>query len=277
MTDAPPLVTSFANPAVKRFRGLAARKNRRREGAFTAEGLQPVWFAVQARWPVELLIVAPDLLTHEPSWQLVDEAERSGTLVTRVSREVFQHLSDRDGPAGLAAILSGVIGGIDRFDPAADGPVVALHRVANPGNIGAILRSADAAGAAGLLLIGPTADPLAPAAVKASMGSLFAVPVAHVDDDDVLFSWASQAGRPVVAITGTGSQALWQTPIPANAVLLFGSEGDGLPDDLARRSDSAVSIPMWGTAESLNLATAAAVTLFECARLRQHRADGGAR
>jgi TrmH family RNA methyltransferase len=268
VTDAPTLITSFANPTVKRFRALAARKHRKREGAFTVEGLQPVWFAVRSAWPVDTLIVAPDLLTNEPAWQMVDEAGRGGTAVTWVSRDVFAHLSDRDGPAGLAAIVRGSVGDVAQFRPAATGPVVALHRVGNPGNIGTILRSADAAGAAGLLLVGDCADPLSPGAVKASMGSLFAVPLAAAESEDALFDWAAAAGRPVVAITGNTTDTLWGATVPAHAVLLMGSEGDGLPDDLVRRCQAALSIPMQGSAESLNLATATSIALFELSRRR---------
>jgi TrmH family RNA methyltransferase len=264
----PDLITSFANPTVKRYRALAARKNRRREGSFTVEGLQPVWFAVRSTWPIDTLIVSPDLLTNEAAWQMVDEAGRDGTVVVWVSRDVFAHLSDRDGPSGLAAIVRGTVGSLPGFRPAGAGPVVALHRVGNPGNIGTILRSADAAGAAGLLLVGDCADPLAPTAVKASMGSLFSVPIAAADAEDELFEWAGSVGRPVVAITGNTSENLWRATVPADAVLLMGSEGDGLSADMVRRCEAALAIPMQGSAESLNLATATSVALFELSRRR---------
>lgn len=271
----PEVITSFANATVKRYRALSARKVRRREGAFTVEGLQPVWRAVQAAsqpdspWRLDLLIVASDLLRNDAARSMVSRAECQGTAVLSVTAEVFAHLSDRDGPAGLAAILSGAVPSLAGFRPVGGGPVIALHRVGNPGNIGAIVRSADAAGAAGLLLVGPSADPLAPAAVKASMGSLFAMPMAQLDTEEELFVWAGSCDRAVVAVTGRGSTSLWHTPLDPRSVLLFGSEGDGLPDELAGRCAAAVAIPMSGTAESLNLATAASVTLFELARRRE--------
>lgn len=271
------LITSFANPAVKRFRALASRKYRRRERAFTLEGLQPVWYAVRSDWRVETLIIAPELLVHEPSQELVRAAQADGTRVIEVSREVFTHLSDRDGPVGLAAIVSGVIGGIEDFPGhqtvGRTDPIVALHEVSNPGNIGTILRSADAAGAAGLLLVGPCGDPLAPSAVKASMGSLFAVPIAQIASASELFLWARSESRPVVAVTGHTSESLWQTTISGNSVLLFGSEGDGLPDEIAADCAAAVAIPMAGTAESLNLATAVSISLFELSRRRHVGAE----
>lgn len=267
----PDLVTSFSNPTVKRYRALANRKYRRRENAFAVEGLQPVWRAVASAWRVDTLIVAPALLTNDAAREMVEAQRGLGCPVLSVSADVFAHLSQRDGPAGLAAIVGGSVAGLDGFQPTGPGPVVALHEVGNPGNIGTILRSADAAGAAGLLIIGACADPLAPAAVKASMGSVFAVPMAHAAGPEQLFTWAARSNRAVVAVTGHASDSLWDTDIAPGAVLLLGSEGDGLPDEIARRCAAAVAIPMQGTAESLNLATAASVTVFELSRRRATR------
>lgn len=267
------VITSFANPTVKRIRALADRKHRRREGAFAVEGLQPVWRAVSSGWPVALVVVAPELLANRAALGMVAEQERRGTAVVRVSAEVFGRLSDRDGPAGLIAVIRGAVGDLDGFRPEPAGPVVALLRAGNPGNVGTILRSADAAGAAGLILVGASADPLGPAAVKASMGSLFAVPLAHASTADEVLEWADAAGRAVVAVTGHTDHTLWESPLDVDPVLLFGSEGDGLPDDVAARCHQQVSIPMQGTAESLNLAIAASVALYELKRRR----DTGAR
>lgn len=272
------VITSFANPTVKRVRQLADRKHRRREGAFVVEGLQPVWRAVTSGWPVDTLIVAPELLTNEPSRGMVDQQRAGGVRVLLVSRAVFEHLSDREGPAGLAAIVRGAAWDLPSFgvrlaeaaDGSPRGPVVALYRAGNPGNIGTILRTADAAGAAGLLLVGDTADPFAPGAVKASMGSLFAVPVCAVRKADELFSWAAGQHRPVLAVTGSAAESLWNSPLDGGSVLLLGSEGAGLPAEMVDRCDGAVAIPMQGTAESLNLATAAAVLLYELKRRRDN-------
>lgn len=265
MTD---LITSAANPTVKRVRLLAERKHRRRQEAFVVEGLQPVWRAVTAGRELEALIVAPELLTQPEATRMVDEQEAAGVRVARVSRELFGRLSERDGPAGLMAIVHGSIGGLDGIDPPADAVVVALHEPANPGNVGTIVRTADATGAGAVVLVGRSADPLAPASVKASMGSVFALPIAHAVDADELLAWAAQHQRPVYAVTGAGRHDHWAMDYPRGVVLLLGSEGPGLPDDVADRCDDRVRIPMTGTAESLNLATAASVVLYEVVRRR---------
>lgn len=262
------LVTSFANAHVKRYRALADRKHRRREKAFTVEGLQPVWRAVTSGWDVDTLLIAPELLTNEAALRMVDDLRGSGGRVVAVSRDVFAHLSGRDGPNGLAAIMRGAVVGAEQFSPGGARPVVALLEAGNPGNIGTVLRSADAAGAGGLLLVGRCADPLAPSAVKASMGSVFAVPMAEIDSPEALFDWADAQGRRIVAITGGAEHGLWTAAVEPDAVLLFGSEGAGLPDEIAARCADRLAIPMEGTAESLNLATAVSVTLFELKRRR---------
>jgi TrmH family RNA methyltransferase len=143
---------------------------------------------------------------------------------------------------------------------------VALHRVGNPGNLGTVLRTADAAGAAGVILLGDTADPFAPAAVKASMGSLFAVPVAVAPDGASFLAWAEQRSVSVFATSGYAERAHWSVSYRPPLALLLGSEGEGLPPDLIAEADEIVRIPMVGTAESLNLAVAAALVLYEARR-----------
>jgi TrmH family RNA methyltransferase len=260
------VVTSAANPVVKRVRLLAERKHRRRQNAFVVEGLQPVWRAVSAGRQLETVIVAPDLLTSAPAAGMVAELERDGVPVIRVSAELFRRLSDRDGPAGLAAIVHGGIGGLAELTVTDDSVFVVLHELQNPGNIGTIIRTADAAGAAGVILLGTSADPLSGPAIKASMGSLFALPVVAVAEQAELLSWAAGHGLRLVALTGGGAVDLWQAPLSRPMLVLLGSEGAGLPEAMLAAAEETVRIPMTGTAESLNVAAAAAVLLYELRR-----------
>lgn len=259
-------IRSAANPLARRIRLLADRRHRRREGAFVVEGIQPVWRAVEAGWAVETLIVCPDLLADSPAVGMVAEQEARGTAVARFSRELFVRLSDREGPAGLAAIVRSRSVALTDLPVPTDAVFVALHQVGNPGNLGTILRTADAVGAAGVILVGHTADPYAPAAVKASMGSLFAVPVAGVPDAEEFFAWAGAAGVTVLATSGRADQEHWRGPYHPPLAVLLGSEGEGLPEHVLRRADLRLRIPMVGTAESLNLAVAAGVLLYEVRR-----------
>jgi TrmH family RNA methyltransferase len=263
------VVTSAANPVVKRMRMLANRKFRQREGLSLAEGIQPVWQAVEAGAPVETLIYAPDLLRYQPAVEMVLDAERRGVRVVRLSGDLFRRLSDRDGAAGLAAIVGQRLTLLEDL-PAGPGSVfVALHEVASPGNLGTIIRTADAAGARAVILVGATADPYDPAAIKASMGAIFALPTARAAGSDEFFAWAAEYGLAVVTTSARAEQSVWEARYPDPLVVMMGSEGPGLADADLRRGHLRVSIPMTGTAESLNLAVATGVVLFEVVRQRR--------
>lgn len=261
------VITSATNPLVKRIRRLGDRRDRAREHAFFVEGGQPVWRAVEAGWPIESLVVCEELLRNEQATSMVIDAEERGIPVARLSAELFGRISQRSGPGGIAAIVG------SRVTPLADLAVssrdvfVALENVGNPGNLGTIIRTADAAGAAGVLLIGSGADPFDPAAVKASMGSIFAVPVVPVASVEEFFDWTSQQRVHVVATSGSATKTHWDLHLRRPSVLLFGSEGPGLSDAALARADETVRIPMTGTAESLNLSIAVAVALYETQRV----------
>lgn len=260
------LVTSAANPVVKRVRALADRKHRRRQNAYVVEGLQPVWRAVTAGAPIETVMLAPELVTNPAALAMVDELAATGVHVVRVSADIFARLSERDGPSGLLAIVSGGPGTLENLDVTDQSVFVVLQELNTPGNIGTIVRTADAAGAHGIILLGATADPLSPTALKASMGSVFAVPVVTVSSEAELLAWAGHSRLHVAALTGAGSTSLWQAELPRPLLLLLGNEGAGLTESLVAAADTRVRIPMQGTAESLNVAAAAAIVLYELQR-----------
>lgn len=260
------VIKSSANPLIKRLRVLSERKHRRREGAFVVEGIQPVWQAVEAAAEIETLIVAPELLTSGAALDMVEGQRRQGVPVALVTPELFMSVSGREHPSGLAAVVRCWETTLDDLRVAADSLFLALHRVGNPGNLGTIVRTADAVGAAGLVLLGETTDPYHPAAVKASMGALFAVPIVRSLDTDAFFAWAAANGVAVGVTSAHAADEHWAATYPAPLALLFGSEGDGLPAELISRGDLAVRVPMAGTARSLNLAVAVGILAYEARR-----------
>ena len=275
------VISSAANPLIKRVRLLGDRRHRRREGAFVVRGVQPVWQAVEAGADIEVLIVAPDLL-REPAAGMVASQEAAGVRVARLSGELFGRIADRDGPAGLAAIVRQRTATLADLAAAPSSVFVALHEVANPGNLGTIIRTADAAGAAGVILVGPCTDPFDPVAVKASMGAVFSVPIAAAETAGEFLAWCKESGIAVAVASGSdagsdqgrgagaGQGTFWAARLPAPLAILLGSEGAGLPDDLLAAGDLRLRIPMTGTAESLNLAVAAGILLYETWRRFRH-------
>jgi TrmH family RNA methyltransferase len=270
------MISSASNPLVKRVRALADRKYRRREGAFVVHGIQPVWQAVEAKADIEVLLVAPEFLRHHGALDMVAAQAAMGVRVARLTGELFGRIADRDGPTGLAAIVRAAPTPLDALGVlAADGPTadgrrrpadglfVALHTAGNPGNVGAIVRTASAAGVGGVILIGPSADPYDPVAVKASMGALFTVPVATAQSTAEFVAWAAARGICIAATSARAGTSCWDATwrLP-----LLGSEGAGLPADVLAAADLRIAIPMTGTAESLNLAVAAGILLYEVRR-----------
>jgi TrmH family RNA methyltransferase len=260
------VITSAANPLIKRVRLLGDRKHRRREGAFVVQGIQPVWQAVEAGADIEVLIVAPDLLRPPAARAMITRQEERGTRVARVSGELFTRIADRDGPSGLAAIVAARPLPLVALEVPAGALFVALHEPGNPGNVGTIIRTASAVGAAGVILTGAAADPYDPVAVKASMGALFEVPVAAVASAAEFLDWSASRQVTVAAASARGDRSCWEAEFPMPLALLLGSEGAGLPDALLDQAGLHVRIPMTGTAESLNLAVAAGVRLYEVRR-----------
>lgn len=265
MTD---LISSSANPLVKRIRALADKRARRREGVFVIEGHQPVWRAVQSGWEIDTLIIAPDLVRNPAVHEMADDLETKGTRIAYLSADLFTRISDRDGPAGIMAIVHQQRRSLASVPVTLDQTWVVLHRIHNPGNLGTIIRTADAAGIAGIVLCGDCADTYDPVAVKASMGSIFAVPVIVEREFDSVRAWATEQGIPLVGTSGYAEASHWDFDWDAPQAIVLGNEGDGLPEEVLQGCDSTVRIPMTGTAESLNLGVAAAILMYESRRQR---------
>jgi len=255
------LITSRSNPLVREVRALEQKKERARRGEFLVEGIQPVLEALELGAPVRMLVVAPELLTSRIARDAVKRAERNGTRVVNVSGHVFGAVAERENPSGLLAVVAMQRIPLSQVMVTDSSVFVALYEVSNPGNLGTILRTADAVGASGVILIGATTDPYAPTAVKASRGTLFRLPPIQLDAADELLAWCAQKGMQLVVARDDAPRDLWELEWRTPRVLLLGNEGAGLPPELAQVGES-VRVPMLGAVDSLNLAVAAGVLLY---------------
>lgn len=263
----PELISSPSNPLLKRIRKLRQRKHRAAEGATFVEGIAPVWAAIDAGAAIEVVVVAPHLLTSERAREVV---ARLDVPVVEVTADAFATIAERENPAGLGAIVATPAAGLDGLvlgDPAL---VVALDEVGNPGNLGTVVRTADAAGAAAVVVAGASADPWHPGAIKASMGTVFSTPVV-VATLESLLEWARREGLGIVATSAHGRVDHWDAAYPERCLLLFGSEATGLSDKTLSAAAQIVRIPQTGAATSLNLAVAAGILIYEAAKPRLSR------
>jgi RNA methyltransferase, TrmH family len=252
------VLTSARNPKVAAALRLKKRAMREEERAFLVEGAQAVAEALAEPGRLRSLFVTDDL---DP---IAGRARAEDTPVEVVSERVMERMTSTVTPQGLVGIAPFV--DVDLASVDAGGCVAVLHEIRDPGNAGTILRSADAAGAHGVVLSSGSVDVYNPKAVRASAGSVFHVPVVReIATVDALATLRSR-GSSILAMDARGEESLFDAEIPRSATFVFGTEAHGLPEEVLDRADRRVCVPQPGRAESLNLAAAATVCLFEWVR-----------
>lgn len=254
--------TSIRSPRIKGARRLAKRAFRQRERRFLAEGPQAVREALALPEVVRELYATAEAMQRHGS--LVRTAEQAGVPVHRVTLDVMGELAQTVTPQGLLAVCSFV----DVPLSALDRPrlVVVLSHVRDPGNAGTVLRTADAAGADAVVFTDASVDPYNGKCVRAGAGSLFHLPVAIGVNVHDAVAHMRAAGLRVLAADGAGTTMLNDVDLSHPTAWIFGNEAWGLPDEVLALADEVVRVPIYGRAESLNLATAAAVCLYASAQ-----------
>lgn len=254
--------TSRNNPKIKLIRTLRQRKTRQETGLFLVEGIRHVGEAVAANALVEILCYAPDLLDSDFACQLVEQQRAVGVTCLAVDPEIFTSLTDKENPQSLLAVVRKRLQPIWDIDPANFPWGVALVAPQDPGNIGTILRTIDAVGASGLILLDNSADPYHPGAVRASMGAIFWHPVIQVSFVEFI-SWVDRHAYHLYGTSAHGSLDYLQVDrYHRPMVLLLGSEREGLTTEQAAHCQYLIRMPMSGRTTSLNLAVAAGVMLY---------------
>jgi TrmH family RNA methyltransferase len=256
------IITSQANPTIKHVRKLYDRKYRENYQQFIVEGLRLAAEVFEEAIPVEYLIVSDKLLSSEFGIRLKNDFIEAGCKVLNVSPDVFKRISQKDGPQGIAAVGNQVWYDLNTIRPEINDLWIALDRVQDPGNLGTIMRTADAVGCTGIILLGNCTDPYDPSALRASMGAAFSLKLVKATNED-LADWKLESD---IKLVGTSDKALthyrhWV--YPERLVVVMGSEREGLHPDLMTLCDELVSIPMSGKSDSLNLAVATGVILYE--------------
>jgi TrmH family RNA methyltransferase len=260
-------LTNIKSPRVKAARRLTKRAFRERDRSFLAEGPQAVREALAlGDVVVELFTTAEAELRHA---EILFTARAAGIPVLRTSGEVMAELAQTVTPQGLLAVCRFVHVPLERAVTADARLVAVLAHVRDPGNAGTVLRSADAAGADSVIFTDASVDPYNGKCVRASAGSLFHLPVATGAPVAQVVAELKESGLRVLAADGAGKHTLDDVDLSGPTAWIFGNEAWGLPEELLRLADDVVRVPIYGRAESLNLATAAAVCLYASARFQR--------
>ena len=259
-------VTSLANPIVKDIKALSLKKARDETKSFMAEGLKLVIDALDLGWTIRTLVYSKAAKGKPMVEKVAARTVAAGGLVLEVSEKVMSAITRRDNPQMVAGVFEQRWTALRDVHPAGSETWVALDRVRDPGNLGTIIRTADAAGASGVILVGDCTDPFSLETVRATMGSLFAVPLVKTTPAEFL-RWKKECGARLVATHLAGAVDYRTIDYRSKpVVLMMGNVQSGLPDDLAGAADALARIPQVGRADSLNLAVATGVMLFEVRR-----------
>lgn len=260
-------LTSLQNPKVKLAQKLWDRRTREKEQKFLIEGYRELSRAVVGKQPILTLFICPDLFlgTNEP--QLIDKIREQGGFVVNCSEKVFKSFSYRDRPDGLLGIGTMQHLTLDDLKLAQNPFIVVAESIEKPGNLGTILRSSDAAGVDCVIVADPCTDIFNPNVVRASVGTLFTLPVVQAPSDLVL-EWLKRNHIKIVAATPAAREEFTEADLTGPVAIAVGTEQTGLKDLWKERSDINVKIPMHGVADSLNVAVATTLLLYEVRRQR---------
>ncbi|HUJ17665.1 MAG TPA: RNA methyltransferase [Nitrospirota bacterium] len=262
-------LTGKDNATIRRLRSLQQHKFRKKEKTFLIEGVKMVEEALRDDAGVTMVVAAPSLVQHHGRG-LIKLAERRQVDIVWIAENLMQSVSESITPQPVLAVVrmrnhleESLLGG-------AAGLIVVAYQLQDPGNLGTIIRTVEAAGASGLAVTPNTVDPYNAKTIRASMGSILRVPVVLVQDMAGFVQSCRRKGFQTAATVLAGGRTHFETDLRKPTVVIVGQEGAGLPKDMMADIDLHIRIPMTETIDSLNVATAAAVILYEAVRQRSH-------
>ena len=258
-------ITSRSNARIKQMRALRQRKERDASGLCLVEGVRHVSEAAEAGATIEAIAYSPDQLTSPFALEFIRQQTARGVPCLAVAEDVFESLAEKDSPQGIVAVVRQQHVALADLSPANMAWGVALVAPQDPGNVGSILRTLDATGAGGLILVDAAVDPYHPTSVRASMGALFWHPIATATFDEFA-TWARGQGYRIVGTSARGSVDYRQADYARPLILLMGSEREGLSDAHKAICHQLVKLPMQGRVSSLNLSVATGVMLYAAMR-----------
>jgi TrmH family RNA methyltransferase len=267
-------VTSTSNARLKAVIALRRRRVREDEGRTVVDGYEELALALDAGIVPDTVLYCPELML-DPATQvaLVERARALGSTTVRLSRAAFEKVAYREGPDGFLAVVPVAGVPLNDLELPRDPLVLVCEGLEKPGNLGAVLRTADAAGVAAVVAADPVTDWGNPNVVRASKGTVFSVPVASATTEEVV-RWLVRHGIRLVATTPDARLAHTDVDYRGGVAIAVGTEKEGLTEVALRSAEERVRIPMAGRVNSLNAATAAAVVVYEAVRQRSRAGSG---
>lgn len=262
------VIQSRQNPRIQAVARLRDRSEREARGLFIAEGLRELSRALERQVGLGEVYFCPEIFRSVEAAELVSRCRLAGVDCCEVGRSAFEKISGREGPDGLLGIAPTWDCSLGRLKLSANPLLLVAESVEKPGNLGALLRTADSAGCDALIVCDPITDVFNPNVVRSSQGAVFSVPVAVCSSAEVV-AWMQSHGIRSLATSPAAPQSFWDVDCQGPIALLLGSEKDGLSPFLLDSAQEKISIPQAGLSDSLNVSMAAGIVLFEVVRQRR--------
>ena len=263
----PIVLTSLTNPRVKNLVKLRKRGAREAEQRFLIEGYRECLRGVESGWPIEEFYFCRELFLGDNEVTMLEEVASRGGRLFECSEAVFKKIAYRDRPDGLLAVAPQHHLRLEELAELDNPFLLVLVGIEKPGNLGTMLRSADGAGVDAVIVADPVTDVFNPNTVRASVGTMFTVPVLESTFEEC-DEWLRSQGIPLLAATPAAERGVFDTNLAGPLAIAVGSEMLGLPEKWMERAEMKVSLPMRGAADSLNVSTAAGILMYEALRQR---------
>ncbi len=262
------MISSPQNPKIKFFQSLKLSKKSRAAGLYLVEGVRLVEEACRVPDLLFQVFYSSRCQRNSRGKRLLKEISHAGISVFHISESVARVLSETQENQGIFAIMQRVESSVDHLLSEPGVSTVLLYGLQDPGNFGTIVRASEASGVTGVFFTRNGVDPFQSKAVRASMGSLFRMPVARIDGYEGLFSRCKEKGIQVMSTSDQSKTVFRDANLSIPTLLVFGQEGAGLPPGLIKKADLSVSVPMKSPVDSVNVAVTAGIILYEMAHQR---------
>lgn len=261
-------ITSPANPHIREMQSILRRRSGTGDRFFLIEGVHLVEMALDADAAIKEVFFTAQFDSKEEGVRMLNRLAAAGIRLVEVTGQIMGRLTDTETPQGIAAVVKDQAARLGDLRFGSKPLLVVLDRIQDPGNLGTIIRTADAAAADAVLLLPSTCDPFKQKTIRSTAGSIFNIPVIQAGLDELTAFLRASGVKLGIASSDAGT-SLFETDLKMPVALVFGNEAQGVSNEMREAADFAFSVPIPGKAESLNVATAAAVCIYEAFRQRQ--------
>lgn len=262
-------ITSSSNSLIKHVKSLHRKKTRWETKSFFVEGIRAVEETIISKADIEFILYSDSLLESKGGEELLNLVNKNYKKVYNITEKLLKDISDTENPQGIIAVVKFTTVSLDEVILDKDNFLVLLDKVQDPGNMGTIIRTADALGANGIIVVKGCVDVFSPKTIRSTMGSIFHVPLVYHEDIEDIIETLKEKNIKVVATGLESSKPCYDVDFKEDFALVIGNEASGVSQKVLAKSDNIVKIPMKGSAESLNAAIASGVVMYEASRQRR--------